>query len=286
MKKNRVSDNDLKNVRMIILDMDGTLLNKKGQVSDNIVKLIHTLKKIGIFVTLASARVHSSMVKFAELLEIDIPIISLDGALIKNREGDVVIHQAIIKPAVVRKTIKLAEQYLVQIGLCHQDEIFYNEDSSSLPMILEKAGAKYTEVKSFDNHILNNTLEIVCTGDNKKSLELISRKLKFPFAFGNSVNIYRSRLYPAIHYLECKKSGSSKANAFYKLIRYLKVKEKNTLVAGDWYNDIPMFKTKAIKVALKNSIPRLKMRADIILKRTNDEDGLQEIFEKIIFLKS
>lgn len=285
MKKNRVLDNDLKNLRLMILDMDGTLLNKKGHVSDNIISLIHTLKKIGVLITLASARVHSSMVKFAELLDVDIPLISLDGALIKNRKGDLVIHQAIIKPSVVRKTIKLAEQYLVQIGLCHQDEIFYNEDSSSLPMILEKAGAKYTEVKSFDNQI-KNTLEIVCIGDNKKSLELISRKLKFPFSFGNSVNIYRSRLYPDIHYLECKKSGSSKANALYKLIRYLKIKEKNTLVAGDWHNDIPMFKTKAIKVALKNSIPRLKMRADIILKRTNDEDGLKEIFEKIIFLKS
>ncbi len=285
MKKNRVLDNDLKNLRLIILDMDGTLLNKKGLVSDNIISLIHTLKKIGVLITLASARVHSSMVKFAELLDIDIPLISLDGALIKNRKGDVVIHQAIIKPSVVRKAIKLAEQYLVQIGLCHQDEIFYNEDSSSLPMILEKAGAKYTEVKSFDNQI-KNTLEIVCIGDNKKSLELISRKLKFPFSFGNSVNIYRSRLYPDIHYLECKKSGSSKANALYKLIRYLKIKEKNTLVAGDWHNDIPMFKTKAIKVALKNSIPGLKKNADIILKRTNDEDGLQEIFEKIIFLKS
>jgi len=285
MKKRKISDSDLKKVQMIILDMDGTLLNKKGEVSENLIKQIHTLKKINVFVTLTSGRVHSSMLRFAELLNIDIPIISLDGALIKNRKGDVILHQATMRPSVVRKTINLAEHYLVQIGLCHQDEIFYNEDSSTLPMILEKAGAKYTEVRSFNNHI-KNTLEIVCTGDNKKSLELISRKLKFPFSFGNSVNIFRSRLYPDIHYLECKRSGSSKANALYKLIRYLKVKEKNTLVAGDWYNDIPMFKTKAIKVALKNSIPRLKLRADIILKKTNDEEGLQEIFEKIIFLKS
>ncbi len=285
MKKRRISDTDLKNVRLIVSDMDGTLFNKKGKISEILLNQILTLKKLGVLVTLASARVHSSMIKFAEILEINIPLISLDGALIKDRKGEVVIHQAIISPSVVKKTIKLAEQYLVQIGLCHQDEIFYNEDSSTLPMILEKAGAKYTEVKSFDDHI-KNTLEIVCTGDNKKSLELISRKLNFPFAFGYSVNIYRSRLYPDIHYLECKKSGSSKANALYKLMRYLKVNEKNTLVAGDWYNDLAMFKTNAIKVALKNSIPSLKKRADIILKKSNEEDGLQEIFDTIISLKS
>jgi len=285
MKKNKIDDNILRNIQLIILDMDGTLLNNNGKVSDSIKNSISTLQNLGVKITLASARVHSSIIKIAELLDIDLPLISLDGALIKNKDGNIVIHQATIRAAIVRKAIRLAEQYLLQIGLCHQDEIFYNEDSSTLPMILEKAGAKYTEVRSFESHI-KNTLEIVCTGDNKKSLELLARKLKFPFFVGISVNIFRSRLYPDIHYLECKKSGSSKANALYKLISYLKVKEKNTMVAGDWYNDIPMFKTKAIKVALKNSIPRLKTRADIILNKTNDEDGLQEIFDKIIRLKS
>lgn len=285
MNKNTVSDNDLKNIQLIILDMDGTLLNKKGKVSEPLIHSIKTLKSIGVKITLASARLHTSMIKFAEKLDIDLPLISLDGALIKNKEGDLVLYQSYLSPKIVLKAVKLAENYLLQIGLCHQDEIFYNEDSSSLPMIIEKPGAKYTLVKSFDNY-LENTIEIVCSGDNNKNLEMVAKKLKFPFAFGTSVNIYRSRNYPEINYLECKKSGSSKANAFYKLIKFLKVKEKKTLVAGDWYNDISLFNTKAIKVALKNSIPLLKKKSDIILSKSNDEDALLEIFEKIISLKS
>lgn len=285
MKKNTVSDNDLKNIQLIILDMDGTLLNKKGKISEPLIHSIKTLKSIGVKVTLASARLHTSMIKFAEQLDIDLPLISLDGALIKNKEGDLVLYQSSLNTRVVQKAVKLAENFLLQIGLCHQDEIFYNEDSSSLPIVVEKPGAKYTLVKSFDNY-LENTLEIVCSGDNKKNLEMVARKLKFPFAFGTSVNIYKSRLYPEINYLECKKSGSSKANAFYRLIKFLKIKEKKSLVAGDWYNDIPLFNTKAIKVALKNSIPLLKKKSDIILEKNNDEDALLEIFEKIIALKS
>lgn len=285
MKKRQISDTDLKNIKLIILDMDGTLLNKKGIVSDEMTRSIISLQKLGVYVSLASARLHTSMVHFADKLDINLPIISLDGALIKDKNDSFVLYQADLRARIVAKAVKLAEQFLIPIGLCHQNEIFYTEDSSTLPMILEKAGAKYTQVKSLENYF-NNTLEIVCVSDNKKNLEQLGRKLKFPFTFNTSVNIYRARNYSEMNYLECKKSGSSKANAMFRLIKFLKVKEKNTLVAGDWYNDIPMFETKAIKIALKNSIPTLKKRADIVLKKTNDEDALLEIFDKIIFLKA
>lgn len=281
----KISDNDLKNVQLIILDMDGTLLNKYGKVSDNIVKSIKTLIEIGVKITLASARVFPSMKKYADLLEIDTPLICLDGALIKDRHSKTILNLAALRNGVVKKAIKLAESNLIQIGLSHQDEIFHTEDSESLPMVLEKSGAVYTIVRDLNKYV-DNTLEILCTGDNKKALESMARKLKFPFSFGNSVNVFRSRMFPEIHYLECKKAGSSKGKGMKILLKYLKIKEENTLVAGDWYNDIPMFNTNAIKVALKNSIPRLKLKADIFLKKTNDEDGLLEILDKIIFLKS
>jgi Cof subfamily protein (haloacid dehalogenase superfamily) len=283
MKKN--TDNDLKKVKLIVFDMDGTLLTREGKVPENIVNSIKTLKNLGIYVTLASARVYTSMIKYAKLLDIDIPLISLDGALIKDKDGNIVLHQAPLKPLDVRKAIRMAEQNLVQVGLCHQDEIFYNEDSSTLPMILEKPGAKYTEVDNFENYV-KDTLEIVCISDNKKILESIARRLRFPFSFGNTVNIYRSRFYQQINYLECRKSSSSKGKALKKLLKYFKLKEINALVAGDWYNDITLFNTDAVKVALKNSIPRLKKNADIILKKTNDEGALQDILEKIIELNS
>lgn len=281
----KISDSELKNVQLMILDLDGTLLNREGKLPLNIKNSIDSLLKMGVYITFASGRVHSSIIKYAILFDIDIPLISLDGALVKNKSGNVILHKAVIRPSVVKKAIKYAETNLIQIGLCHEDEIFHNEDSAALPMILEKAGAKYTEVNNFEKYI-KDTLEIVCTGDNKKSLEQMARKLKFPFSFGNTVNVFRSRLYPNFHYLECRKAGSSKGNALYKLLKYLKVKEKNVLVAGDWYNDISMFNTDAIKVALKNSIQKIKLKADIILKKSNDEEGLNEILEKIIFLKS
>jgi len=152
-------------------------------------------------------------------------------------------------------------------------------------MLLGKIGAKYTLVNTLDNY-LDNVIEVDIVGDHKQNMQKVASRLRFPYVLGSSVNVYRSSYYTDIFYLECKKSGSSKANALRKLIKFLKIKEKNVLVAGDWYNDIPVFETNTIKVALKNSIPTLKKRADIILNKTNDEEGLKELLEKIIQLKN
>jgi hydroxymethylpyrimidine pyrophosphatase-like HAD family hydrolase len=53
-------------------------------------------------------------------------------------------------------------------------------------------------------------------------------------------------------------------------------------VIGDWYNDITMFQTKAIKVAVANAIPELINVADIVTTRTNKEDGTAEFFEMVL----
>jgi len=53
-------------------------------------------------------------------------------------------------------------------------------------------------------------------------------------------------------------------------------------VIGDWYNDITMFQTKAIKVAVANAIPELINAADIVTTRSNREDGTAEFFEMVL----
>jgi hydroxymethylpyrimidine pyrophosphatase-like HAD family hydrolase len=53
-------------------------------------------------------------------------------------------------------------------------------------------------------------------------------------------------------------------------------------VIGDWYNDITMFQTKAIKVAMVNAIPELINVADIVTTKSNREDGTAEFFEMVL----
>lgn len=51
---------------------------------------------------------------------------------------------------------------------------------------------------------------------------------------------------------------------------------------GDWYNDISMFETDALKVAVANAVPEIKRLADFITKNTNDNDAAADFLELVL----
>jgi hydroxymethylpyrimidine pyrophosphatase-like HAD family hydrolase len=99
---------------------------------------------------------------------------------------------------------------------------------------------------------------------------------------GCSTSYFRSKKNENIFYLEIRKIGSSKGKAVNRVLRHTSVKTGQTAVIGDWYNDISMFRTKAVKVAVANAIPELLRLADIVTIKSNNEDGVAEFFEMVL----
>jgi len=283
-KLKRLSER-INNIKLVVFDVDGTLVNDDGIIGEKSLSMIKKLLNYDIKISLASGRLHSALVEIAEMIGTPVPLISLDGALIKNKQGDKIVHQSVLRKKIVNKSIELAEKYLVNIALCHSEAIYYTENNSFIPMMLDKFGALYREVDSYNNYI-NNTLEIVFAGDNRRTMEYLRDRLSFPFALGTSVSFFRSHSHENIYYLEIKKSGSTKAQGLKRLLKYLDINEKDALVIGDWYNDIPMFETDAFKVAMANAVPELKQKADYVLSKSNNEEGITEIIEALLISKT
>jgi len=274
----------LKRIKLIVTDLDGTLLDKYGSIGDKTKRLIYELKQKGVIFTIASGRLHSALIKYAEELELSIPLISLDGCYIKNFSNDFVLFESFIQPKYVDKSIRLADKYLLNVALCHAEVIYYTERNSIIPQIMDKFGAKYEEVESYDR-FFKQTLEIVFASDNKGNIKLVRDKLKFPYAFGLDVSFYKSQTHYGVYYLEVRRKGSNKGKALIKLLKYLKIKPYETIIIGDWYNDASLFEINAINVTLANGTLELKRKADIITKKDNDEGGVAELLEMIIEAK-
>lgn len=277
--------NRLKNINLIVFDIDGTLINDKGEIGVKTKQLVKELKKSGVMFSFASGRLHSALMPIAEELNIRIPLISLDGTVIKSNTSKEFVYRSFLKQKHVVKAIELSEKFLINVALCHAEAIYYTEANSVIPQLMDKYGAVYKEVKSYDDYT-KQTLEIVFAGDNKRAVEYLRDKFSFPFTFGCSISFFKSHTYDEIYYLEVRRSGSSKGKALLRLVRNLKTKIENTAVIGDWYNDISLFETGALKVALKNSVAELKHKADIVLKKTNNEDGVSEFLETLLKAKS
>jgi Cof subfamily protein (haloacid dehalogenase superfamily) len=271
----------LKELKLIVTDVDGTLLDGNGEPGAESKKLISGLMREGVVVSLATGRLHSAVTGLAEELSLNGYIISLDGAVIKNFTNDQTIYESFLRKAQVKKAVSLAGSLLVNIVLCHASAIYYTEYNSLIPSLLSKYGASYSRVDSYDDYF-TGTLEIVCASDMKNSVKLMEEKFNFPYSIGCNTSYFRSQRNENIFYLEIRKAGSSKGRAINRLLKHLSVKAVQTAVIGDWYNDITMFQTKALKVAVANAIPELRNTADIITGRPNSEDGTAEFFEMVL----
>ena len=275
----------LKEIELVVFDVDGTLVNDEGEIGDRTRQLILSLKKCGVLFSFASGRLHSALLPLAEDLKIYSPLISLDGSAIKSVSGKYFVYRSFLKQNQVKKAIEYSEKYLLNIALCHTEAIYFTEQNSVIPKLMDKFGAVYEEVNSYDD-LTTKTLEIVFAGDNRRAVEFVRDKLSFPLTFGTSVSFFRSQTHEGIYYLEVRRSGSSKGKAMQRLLKYLKIKESRTAVLGDWYNDLSLFKTKGLKIAVSNAIPELKKDADYVLTKSNNEEGVVEFLEALYNAKS
>ena len=271
----------LKNIKFIVTDVDGTLLNDNGEVGSESKKLVKELMKLNVMVSFATGRLHSAVTEIAKELSLNGYIISLDGALIKNYTSDKTIYESYLSTNQVKKAISLSKKNLVNIVLCRASAIYYTENNSVIPSLLSKYGASYIKVDSYQDYI-SGTLEIVCSSDIKVSIKQMEEKFNFPYTLGCNTSYFRSKKNENIFYLEIRKAGSSKGKAVTRILKHLSIKPTQTAVVGDWYNDITMFQTKAVKVAMANAIPELLNVADIVTAKSNKEDGIAEFFEMVL----
>jgi Cof subfamily protein (haloacid dehalogenase superfamily) len=265
----------LRKIKLVVTDLDGTLVDDEDTISEETVTLVKELRKLGVEFTIATGRLLSAVTYHADKLEIKVPLITLDGTIVNRYPGEPSIFDAFLPVKHVKRAISLADKFLLNIALCHDSAIYYTEGNSILPTMLDKFGAPFEEVVSYDNY-LSKTLEIVICGDDKQAVKHVANKMSFPYTFGIRNSFYKSRQHGGAYHLELRKIGISKAESMKRLQKHLKIKMKETAVVGDWYNDKSLFETDAIKIAVANAVPVIKKMADYVTKRTNNENGIAE----------
>lgn len=266
--------NNLKKIKLIVIDIDGTLVDTNGMIGEKTLKLSKELKKYGVICTLSSARSFYYSSHIADQLEVDVPIVTLNGALIKNRLGNV-IYSAVIKSKTIQKIVQLAELNYGKVTMCDENNLFITPRHSVI-MQYSRLNAPVKEVTSYEN--LSGVLEVLVYCEDKASLHAIKDNIGFPYNFGITMNVTKS---PTNEYylLTIKKRGSDKLKSVKRLVKHLNLSKKNIAVIGDWHNDMPLFDYGAFNVAVQNAIPELKRKADYITNSTNNEDAVGEVLE-------
>lgn len=283
----------MKPIRLIALDLDGTLFNPDSRISEGNLAAIKRMKEQGVHVVIASGRPFTGL-PFQQLQGTGIEYaITTNGSSIYELESDKCIHdKCIFEDPLEEETALTILDYLLTKDI-HMDVFIGGVGYSPLQCI--SAGAKLAVPPSIKEYITKTRIRIGDIREFIKSNHLRVQKMTLNFyPEENGVLKHREeiRTYlesnPKIdcvsggfNNLEFTRSGVSKGSALLHLARQLGIDPKATMAIGDSENDLSMIEAAGIGVAMGNAQEIVKAHADDITG-TNAEDGVASAIERLV----
>lgn len=260
---------DRNKVDAVILDLDGTLLNSDKKVSNRNLDSIIGIHKLGIPIIIATARPPRTVKELLpkELQEIAITVF-YNGALIIYNPLQINDHYSI--DSTINKQII---EYLISNEPGHSFSIEVNDTWYSYEKIDYRSFMKVSknpEIIEIVEMKLKSPTKILVT--HLKKIEDFTKK------FGDKVNIINT---DSNQLTQIMRLGISKESAIANLAERLDISLEKTMVFGDDFNDVGLFKLCGIPIAMDNSIEELKSIANYNTT-SNDEDGVANILEKLL----
>lgn len=251
------------NIKMILFDLDGTLLHTDKTLSDYSISVINKCRENGIKIIIATARSAFSAKKYIEAMKPD-AIISSGGAI--STVDKEIISKAMIPAEIANKIIALclnnpAIGYVRFMGEHHS---IANNPALRPP---NKNTSQYT-YDDMSRPVNEDAYKLTIQCDSAEVVQMIAR----PYKICN-LEVFRDKKLCKITHINATKEDAMKCVA-----DYFRINLTETVSFGDDMSDIKMLRASGVGVAVENAMEEVKDIADYICG-CNDEDGVAEFIE-------
>ncbi|MBZ2175999.1 Cof-type HAD-IIB family hydrolase [Schnuerera sp. xch1] len=261
--------------KLVSIDMDGTLLNDEQFISkENIKKILQCIRE-EIDVVLATGRTFKSAQYYAKILNVNIPIIAYNGALIKQSVGENTIFSSKIQMEHVKRFLKLSEKYNMYTKVYIDDILYVAEESKEARKFSKEHRIEYRVVGKLSNQI-NSSPYMIVIKESEVRLDYFINRLKSEADLPISITMSTPNS------LEIMAYNISKSNSLKILSHKMNVNNNLILTIGNSLNDYHMIKDAGLGIAMKNSDKKLLERWDIVSEHDNNEDGVAHILDKYV----
>jgi 5-amino-6-(5-phospho-D-ribitylamino)uracil phosphatase len=276
--------------RLLVLDIDGTLVNSRDELTSATSAAIEKACQAGIRVVLATGRRYSKALHLVEPLKLDVPLISASGALIK----DPLDHRTLFR---AEFQAGLLENVLRVVAAAGHDAVLYADTFSQgfdfYCQRLELPPGEQTDLAEYFARNLGSGREFpglmhtpppgVFAGfamAARPAMTALGRQLTDKFGDNLYVHILKSPFYSG-WFCEIEPGGVSKWSAVQHLARDWGIGDDEICAVGDDVNDIPMVRGAGLGVAMGNAVAELKAAADRIAP-CHDNDGIVEVIRWLL----
>ena len=268
-------------IKAVFIDIDETLTNSQREVTEKTKLEIKKCVENGVKIILTSGRSRREAMDFQEQIGTSPYIVSSNGASAYDAENGVEIYNERIDPQMVLQLIKYSRENGYRIKLNYKDLLVMNEaaypdekDKEVSYEELERVAVEeqvvqcviistdFEKMRFFRDYIKNECVGIAVANESKR--------------FKNS-DLKPSRNY----YCDVASVKVSKGNAVKAVCEYFEIKPEEIVTIGDGENDLSMFELTPNSVAMGNSLPEIKEKANYVTA-SNDEDGVAKVLGFII----
>jgi len=251
--------------------MDGTLLNSKHEVSDRFFELFEELKKRDIVFVAASGRQYHSIVDKLHTIKDEIIVIAENGALVKKREKEL-----LVTPLGNHLRKELLESvdaiYGAHAMLCGKYKAYF--DGKSIPF-LEELKEYYSSYEIHDDLLgISDEIVKIAVYHDTNAEEFIYPAMK---RFNQEIIVKVS----GQHWVDLNHSMANKGYALQQVQEHFGILEEETLVFGDYNNDLEMLQKAHYSFAMENAHPKVKKVANYHAS-SNDNYGVERVLEKLL----
>ncbi|HEV3152993.1 MAG TPA: Cof-type HAD-IIB family hydrolase [Candidatus Baltobacteraceae bacterium] len=254
---------------LIALDLDGTLLNSREEISARNRHAIRAALDAGIRIVLVTGRGVDTPIRVSRELGLNLPIICCHGALTKDFLANRTLGHVPVPMQYAKPMVEFAEREGLSIAL-YSEELFYRLEGSKLYMD-DMTGPAWREVRTFEDIMHTAPTFIRFLGE--QSVQAMQREfgdLPLHFKYENWLD-----------FIECAVTNrdATKQRALARLCADFQIVSENVMAIGDSRNDVPMLRWAGLGVAMGNSLPEVRQSVRYVTL-TNDQDGVAAAIER------
>ena len=263
-------------IKLLVTDMDGTLLGKDGYVSPRNRGALERVKQQGVKIVLASGRMTESMLPCARVLGVNAPMIAYNGAVIYDMAQSKIRHQTLIPMHWARALCETAENMGLHVQ-AYQHDGYYAAASNRYTKLYAAA------IHHPEPHMTDRPLSGWINADQIKLLIIDEPKI-VAHVTPILAEMFEGRIQcvdSQPNYIECIAIGAEKGLALRRVAEEMGILPDEIVAFGDAGNDIGMLSYAGLSYAMEGASDKVKNAADRVAPPAH-RDGIACAIEELL----